>query len=196
MMMDLQERIAENKVAYYNDLAERAKYDRDAFGEMYDYFFPRVYNFIFAKVKNSDQADDIISITFEKVFTKLDDYDSTKGAFSTWIFRIALNEMNNVFRKNKKLKESQWEDFFDPADESRTPEQEILSEEGDKQLLLAMEKLNDRERRVVSLKYLTGISNKEIAEMEGMTPNNVGVVLHRALDKLRKLLEGQGYNLF
>lgn len=191
----LKENIAERKAAYYNELAERAKTEKEAFGELYDYFFPRVYNFIFGKVKNADQADDIISHTFEKVFTRLDDYDSTKGAFSTWIFRIALNEMNNLFRKQKRLNEAGWEEFFNPADERNTPEQQILSDEGDKHLLLAMEKLNDRERRIVSLKYFTGISNKEIAEMEDMTASNVGVVLHRTLDKLKKLLEGSGYML-
>ena len=91
-MLDMQESVAERRSGYYNELAERARYDKEAFSELYDYFFPRVYNFIFAKVKNTEQADDIISITFEKIFVKLGDYDSGKGAFSTWIFRIALNE--------------------------------------------------------------------------------------------------------
>lgn len=194
-MMDLQEDIAERKASYYNELAERAKIEREAFGELYDYFFPRVYNFIFGKVKNSDQADDIISRTFEKMFTRLYDYDSTKGAFSTWIFRIALNEMNDLFRRQKRRNEAGWEDFFDPADNRNTPEQQILSDEGDNHLLLALDQLKDREKRIVSLKYFTGISNKEIAEMEDMTPSNVGVVLHRALDKLRVILEGSGYSL-
>ena len=84
---------------------------------------------------------------------------------------------------------------MEPSDGRKTPEQQVLSDEGDSQLLLAMEKLSDRERRVVSLKYLTGISNKEIAELESITANHVGVVLHRALDKLKKLLEGSGYTL-
>ena len=194
-MLDMQESVAERRSGYYNELAERARYDKEAFSELYDYFFPRVYNFIFAKVKNTEQADDIISITFEKIFVKLGDYDSGKGAFSTWSFRIALNEMNSLFRKNKRLNEAAWEEFFEPADGRKTPEQQVLSDEGDSQLLLALDKLNDRERRVVSLKYLTGISNKEIAELEDMTANNVGVVLHRALDKLKAILEGSGYTI-
>lgn len=194
-MQDMQEKVAEGKSGYYNNLADRAKYDRDAFCELYDYFFPRVYNFIFARVKNAGQADDIISVTFEKAFLKLSDYDSGRGAFSTWLFRIAVNEMNNLFRTQKKLNETGWEDFFDPADGRNTPEQQILSDEGSSFLLVALDKLKDRERRVVSLKYFTGISNKEIAELENMTANNVGVVLHRALDKLKVILEGSGYSL-
>lgn len=194
-MLDMQERIAWQKSRYYNRLADRAKYDKEAFGELYDYFFPRLYNFIFGRVKNAGQADDIISITFTKVFMRLNDYDSGRGAFSTWIFRIAVNEMNNLFRTQRKLNEAGWEEFFDPADGRNTPEQQMLADEGSKHLLLALEKLNDRERRVVSLKYFTGISNKEIAVLENMTANNVGVVLHRALERLKAILKDSGYSL-
>lgn len=194
-MLDMQERIAWQKSGYYNRLADKAKYDKEAFGELYDYFFPRVYSFIFGRVKNAGQTDDIISTTFTKVFMRLNDYDSGRGAFSTWIFRIAVNEMNNLFRAQKKLNEAGWEEFFDPADGRNTPEQQMLADEGSKSLLLALDKLSGREKRVVSLKYFTGVSNKEIAEMENMTANNVGVVLHRALDKLKVILEGSGYSL-
>ncbi len=193
--MDLEENMAERRASYYNEVAERAKYDKEAFGELYDYFFPRVYSYIFGKVKNSDQADDIISVTFEKVFVKLDDYDSTKGAFSTWIFRIAINEMNNLFRGQVRRNEAAWEDFFNPADSRNTPEQQMVSDEGDQHLLMAMEMLGEREKKIVSLKYFSGISNKEIAEMMDMTPSNVGVVLHRTLDKLKKMLEAEGYSM-
>ena len=47
-MLDMQESVAERRSGYYNELAERARYDKESFSELYDYFFPRVYNFIFA----------------------------------------------------------------------------------------------------------------------------------------------------
>ncbi len=191
--MELEEKIAEGRAAYYNQLAEKAKYDKEAFGDIYDYYFPRVYSFILAKVKNSHQADDIISSTFERVLLKLDDYNCQRGAFSTWIFRIAINEMNNAFRKTKNRHEAAWEDFFNPADSRHTPEQKLVVDEGDGQLLVAMEKLGERERKIVLLKYFAGMSNKEIAEMLELTATNVGVVLHRSLDKLKKLLEADKY---
>ncbi len=194
-MEEWQEKIAEKKSVYYNELAERAKYDQDAFSELYDYFFPRVYSYVFAKVKDSDTADDIISVTFEKVFLHLMDYDSGKGAFSTWIFRIAINETTNFFRKQTASKETTWEEFFDPADKRSTPEQQVVSKEGDRYLLCALEKLPERERKIVSMKYFMGISNKEIAEALDMTATNVGVILHRSLAKLKALLEDAGYEM-
>ncbi len=194
-MENWQEKVAEKKSAYYNALAERATYDQEAFSELYDYFFPRVYSYVFAKVKNNDTADDVISTTFEKVFLHLKDYDSTKGAFSTWIFRIAINEMASFYRKQTALKETTWEEFFDPADKRATPEQQVVSKEGDRYLLCALEKLPERERKIVSMKYFMGISNKEIAEALDMTATNVGVILHRSLGKLKDMLEQAGYGM-
>ena len=194
-MENWREKVAEKKSSYYNELAGKAKTDQEAFCELYDYFFPRVYSYIFGKVKNNDIADDIISITFEKVFLHLKEYDAGKGAFSTWIFRIAINEMTSFFRKQTASKETSWEEFFDPADKRATPEQKVVSDEGDRYLLCALEKLPPREREIVSMKYFMGISNKEIAEALGMTPGNVGVVLHRSLAKLKVLLEDAGYEM-
>ncbi len=195
MMLDATEVLAQKNNAYYNTLAERAQYETNAFSELYDYFFPRVYNFIFSRVKNVDRADDVISITFEKVFLHLAEFDKQKGSFSTWLFQIAIHEMNNLYRKDQRLKETTWEEYFDPADDKPNPEEQLITNERDKQLLLAMEQLATRERCIVTLKYFTQVSNKEIAELKGLTPSNVGVILYRALDKLKKILLQNGFVL-
>ena len=175
---------------YYNELARRAVYDEDAFSELYEHFFPRVYNFIFARLKNPDAADDVVSITFMKMYENLSRYDPNKAAFSTWLFRIALNSMTDFFRRRESSQEAEWEDFFDPAaPEYQEPEAKVLAEEGSAELLKAIGTLTDKERRIVELKYFSGLGNKEIAEIMGITANNVGVVLHGALKKLRKKLE-------
>ena len=175
---------------YYNELARRAVYDEDAFSELYEHFFPRVYNFIFARLKNPDAADDVVSITFMKMYENLSRYDPNKAAFSTWLFRIALNSMTDFFRRKESSQEAEWEDFFDPAaPEYQEPEAKVLTEEGSAELLKAIGTLTDKERRIVELKYFSGLGNKEIAEIMGITANNVGVVLHGALKKLRKKLE-------
>lgn len=189
-MEDITEKMAEHNGRYYSELAMRATWDKNAFEELYEYFFPRVYSFIFARMKDSEAADDVVSVAFEKMLLKLDDYDVAKGAFSTWFFRIASNCMTDYYRKQTRNNEAQWEDFFDPADDRATPEQETLKKEGASELLKALDKLSDREKNIVTLKYFSGLSNKEIAEAEGMTASNVGVILHRSLGKLKGLLEG------
>lgn len=182
----------ESNSRYYSELAVRARYDKYAFEELYEHFFPRVYSFIFARMKDADAADDVVSIAFEKMLRKLHEYDADRGAFSTWLFRIASNCMADHYRKQSHNKEAQWEEFFDPADDRSTPEQEALKEEGAGELLKALDKLSEREKNIVTLKYFSGLSNKEIAESEGLSATNVGVILHRSLSKLKGLLEEYG----
>lgn len=178
----------ERTVAYYNELAVRAQTDEQAFSELYTYFFPRIYNFLFARIKQVVATDEVVSMTFEKMFVHLRDYQPDKAAFSTWLFRIAQNGMTDYFRRQQNRKEAVWEDFFDPADERPTPEREALAAEGSKELLQALDRLKERERQVVELKYWSGLSNQEIAGLLGISSGNVGVILFRAIGQLKKIL--------
>ena len=100
---------------YYNELAQRATTDEEAFEELYEYFFPRVYNFIYARLKNASDADDVTSTTFLKMNENLEYYDPAKAAFSTWLFRIANNALIDQTRRHEKNQETEWEEFFDPS---------------------------------------------------------------------------------
>ena len=178
----------EKNTSYYNELALRAQTDELAFSELYEYFFPRVYNFLFARVKQSAAADEIVSVAFEKMYCHLKEYQPEKAAFSTWIFRIAQNCMTDYFRKQQRRQEAAWEDVFDPADEHPTPEGEVLVKEDCSELLLAMDQLKERDRRIIELKYWSDMSNQEIAELAGISAGNVGVILFRAMGTLKKIL--------
>ena len=174
--------------SYYNALAVEAVADEQAFSELYEHFFPRIYNFLFSRMKMADAADEVTSITFEKMFVHLAEYQSDKAAFSTWLFRIAQNGMMDYFRRQEHKKEAVWEDFFDPADEGLTPESEALQQEGNAELLMALDGLKERERHIVELKYFSGLSNQEIAALEGISAGNVRVILFRAIGTLKKIL--------
>ena len=102
------------EIIHYNMLAVKAATDEEAFNELYRHFFPRVYNFIYARMKNVDEADDVVSMTFMKVYENLSKYDPNKAAFSTWLFRIASNSMLDYFRRTQSRGETEWEETFDP----------------------------------------------------------------------------------
>ena len=174
---------------YYNELAGRATIDEDAFEELYECFFPRVYNFIFARLKNVADADDVTSITFMKMNENLESYDPTKAAFSTWLFRIANNALIDHTRRNDKTNETEWDDLFDPAaPEREEPESVMMTGETNRELFAALQKLNERERRIVELKFWGDLDTHEIAEILSMTEGNVRVTLHRTLGKLKDIL--------
>ncbi|MBR6888682.1 MAG: sigma-70 family RNA polymerase sigma factor [Selenomonadaceae bacterium] len=174
---------------YYNTLAKRAATDEEAFEELYEYFFPRVYNFIFARLKNSADADDVTSITFMKMNENLDSYNPDRAAFSTWLFRIANNAIIDHTRRIDRNQESEWEDFFDPAaPEYDEPERQIITSETNRGLLEALDKLNERERRIIELRYWGEQDTRTIAEVLSMSESNVRVTLHRTLGKLKNIL--------
>lgn len=174
---------------YYNTLAQRATFDEEAFEELYEYFFPRVYNFIYSRLKNSADADDVTSVTFMKMNENLDRYNPEVAAFSTWLFRIANNAIIDHTRRQEKNRESEWEDFFDPAaPEYEEPEHQMMRSEASRGLLAAIDKLNERERRIIELRYWGEQDTRTIAELLSMSESNVRVTLHRTLEKLKKIL--------
>lgn len=176
-------------IEYFNTLAQRARTDENAFEELYEYFFPRVYNFIFARLKNSADADDVTSTAFMKMNENLNSYDPNKAAFSTWLFRIANNALIDHTRRRDKSNETEWDEFFDPAaPEYQEPEAQALTKETNRGLLAALDKLNERERRIVELRYWGEQDTHTIAELLDMSDSNVRVTLHRALGKLKKIL--------
>ena len=173
----------------YNELAKEARTNIEAFESLYEHFFPRVYNFIYARLKNSADADDVTSITFMKMNENLNQYDPSKAAFSTWIFRIASNAIIDHTRKSSKDNETEWDDVFDPAaPEYKEPEAQTLKKEGNQELLAALDQLTKREKRIVELKYFSELDNHAITEILEMSESNVRVILHRTLAKLKKIL--------
>ena len=173
----------------YNLLAQQATTDEDAFEELYEHFFPRVYNFIYARVKNSADADDITSIAFMKMNENLEKYNPAQAAFSTWLFRIATNSIIDHTRHVEKNQETEWEEFFDPAaPEYQEPEAQTLEKEGHRELFAALDKLSERERRIVELKFFSDMDTRSISEILMISESNVRTTLHRTLAKLKNFL--------
>jgi RNA polymerase sigma-70 factor (ECF subfamily) len=177
-------------IEHCNKLAAQAEENEQSFRELYTIFFPRVYNFIFGRVKDPMAADDIVSLAWEKVFRNLSEYDPLRASFSTWFMRIALNVATDYYRRPQHKQETSWEEFFDPVDEHElTPEAQALAQEGKADVLRALDNLPERERRVITLRYWSDMSNQEIAELLQLKPNNVGVILHRALAKMKQIMD-------
>ena len=183
---------AEKNIQYLNRLAVRAVTDEFAFTELYKYFFPRVYKFLMMKTGNSEASDEIVSRTFMKMYEHLSNYDETKAAFSTWLYHIAENELRMFWRTQKSHgeKETDWDENFDEvAPEFEEPENKTLEKERQEKIRAALEKLNERERKIIELTYWLNYTPRKIAELLDMTPNHVSVVLKRAKNNLKKYLD-------
>lgn len=173
----------------YSELYKRALTDDSAFEELYQIFFPRVYNFVYARVKNFAVTDDLVSEILTKVFLKLETFRGN-STLSTWIFRIASNEVMNYFRRNKSNREESWAEYLDrPSSENVEPEVTILATELNQELLQALDQLSERQQRIIELKYFAGLKHKEISEILDLSPSNIGYINFQAMNKLREILE-------
>ncbi len=101
---------------------------------------------------------------------------------STWIYRIALNTAIAAFRKKNVVVE-----FKENIPEKFHPSEGNETSENEEKMYSALRKLNDAEKAIISL-YLEDYSYREIAELTGISENNVGVKINRIKNKLKQIL--------
>ena len=138
-----------------------------------------------------EDAEDLIGAVFELAYARRAQFDPTKGAFSTWLFRIAHNELVSYYRKNKSR--SKWETGAEiPADLKAlepSPEARLVHQETLVVMLHCLEHLSERDQEFISLKFAAQLRNKEISEIVDMPEKSVSVVLLRAVRRLRQEME-------
>lgn len=170
-------------------LAVQAVTDEEAFTRLYEHFFPRVYQFLLKKTRDSYLADELVEAAFIRMYEHLSQYDSGKGAFSTWLFRIAQNVTSTHFACKAVTMQAPWEDTFDPAAPAEeTPEKQALSKERQEELHKAIMQLPERQRQILEMTYWMEMKSNEIAAQLNMAPSSVRVALKQARDRLRELL--------
>jgi RNA polymerase sigma-70 factor (ECF subfamily) len=170
--------------------------DGSAFTELYNDYFPRVYNYVHYRVADFHAAEDLTSQIFEKLFSRLKYYQSEKAAFSTWLFSIARNTITDYYRSRMRTNFTSLEITAELIDSEPGPDDMAAVNETQQHLLKALASLNQRERDIIALKFWSGCSNRDIAKFVGISESNTGIILFRAMKRLRKILESQGMNCF
>ncbi len=157
------------------------------FWEIYNEYFGRIYAYIRCRTACAAEAEDLASAVFHKALARLAQFDPAKGNYAQWLFGIARNEVNYQFRL-KSLRTFLPLHLFENLLPSREAAPE--TEEGGEVAALqaALAKLAARERDLISLKYYSGLNNREIAGLTGLSESNVGTILYRCMARLREEL--------
>ena len=174
-------------------LVARATAEPAAFADIYDHYFPRVYNYVRYRVQDAETADDITAQVFERALVNIGRYHPERAPFAAWLFAIARNGVNDYFRAQKRGRWFSLGVLRDWASvESRPePEEIVVHNETRAELLAAVARLSDRERDLIALKFAAGLTNRRIAELTGLGASNVGVILYRAVRRLRAELSAK-----
>jgi RNA polymerase sigma-70 factor (ECF subfamily) len=165
--------------------------DETAFERAYESQFPRVYGYIRYRVGNGDTADDLTSQTFLKALDRLSTFDPLKADIGTWVLGIARNVVRDHLRAGRRWGWLPLDWLGDRPAPGPTPEQAAIQNEQQQRLLGALRALSERERDVLGLKFAGGLTNRVIAQLTGLRDSHVGVIVYRAVGKVRTRLAEQ-----
>ena len=160
------------------------------FEQTYKEFFKIIYSYIITRVREDNTAKDIAALTWQKVLKNFDTFDVSKGSMRQWLFAIARNEINMYYRLYYVKKVLSLTGFEDASSSNDKGIEEVLIDNQEKQLLLqAMGTLSKKEQDIISLKFYSGLNNRQIAELAGLSESNVGTIINRGMNKIRVFLE-------
>lgn len=180
------------------ELVARAKKgDEKAFERLEMKYRKSVYYMLLKMVKRADDADDLTQEAFAKAFTSIEKFDS-KFAFSTWLFRIATNNTIDFIRKKRVQTVSidspiEGDDGsrmrFDVKDYGLDPNQAMLKQQRKQYLAKAIDRLPEKYRTLVDLRYFQELSYEEVANTLQIPLGTVKAQLFRARELLSQELK-------
>ena len=153
------------------------------FEDLYRNTFPRVYAYVASLLRDRSAAEDVTALAFERAYRKRSGFSVRRGSAEAWLFGIARNAALDELRKLKRRTHLAEEpvDVMSPG-----PDEEVERAFRREEVRAALATLDARDRDLVALKFVGGLSNGEIARVLGISETNVGSRLHRAVEKLRK----------
>lgn len=180
--MDPQNQTLENEA----EIVERAKDDDQAFEILYNHYLPKIFGYIFKRTGNREVTEDLVSTTFMKVFCNIKKFEHKGFSFSSWVYKIATNNLVDYYRKQGRVIEIDIETTVSLASNEKTPEEQMEDFHNKKVIKWVLDQLPKKYEKVLSLKFFAELSNSEIAETMGISPNNAGVLIHRASKSFQK----------
>jgi RNA polymerase sigma-70 factor (ECF subfamily) len=180
-------------------LAARAtRGDREAYSALYEQYVDKIYRYVYYRIGDREQSEDLTSQTFLKAWDAIGDYEWRNHPFGAWLFRIAHNLVVDAHRARKRTVSL---DDASPHLEHRATSIEIRPERvlarylAEGRVPQAIERLTEEQQQVLILRFYQGLSTGEVAELMGKRNGAVRGLQFRALSALRDFLEREGDEL-
>jgi RNA polymerase sigma-70 factor (ECF subfamily) len=176
------------------ELVRRAQgYDEDALRQLYETYYPKIYNYAFLQMGDVPAAEDLASDVMLKMIESIQTYKFRGLPFGAWVFRIARNRLIDLHRRRKRRGEVDLSETLTTALANPQVLAERALERG--QLQVAMKHLTDEQRQVITLKFIEGFDNRSVGKIMGRSEGAVKSLQHRALGALRRILYPEGKKL-
>ena len=168
------------------ELVERAKLDPREFAPLYERHFPRIYRFVFARVKDQAAAEDVTSEVFMKALKAMPRYQYLGRPFVAWLYRIALNAI-----KDRQRCGPQFQPFEELHHLSEEPPPDDLAANRDemRRIWTLVATLPVDQQTALVLRFRDDLKIKEIAAVMGKSDGAVKLLVHRGVSRLRTEVE-------
>jgi RNA polymerase sigma-70 factor, ECF subfamily len=161
--------------------------DHGALTSLYEFYFPRVYRYVFARLGKSEDAEDVTEEIFLRVIDNIDGFSWRGLPFGAWVFRIARNEVvSHVRRQRNRNATGQLTETIPDATADHVTA--IETQFAIASVREATAKLPEAQRQVIELRFSAGLSVAETAQALKKSENNVKVLQHKAIARLQQLL--------
>jgi RNA polymerase sigma-70 factor (ECF subfamily) len=174
--------------------------DRESFAQLMRLHERQIFNFTYRMLGDEEEAEDLTQDIFVAAFKGIRKFRG-EAKFSTWLYRIALNQTRNRIkylsrrdffakqnRRAQHKEESPWENPEFLADSAPTPEQWTLTKSMAAQVQECLDQIPPQARQILVLRDVQGFSYEELSEMLSLNPGTVKSRLHRARSALQQRL--------
>lgn len=167
-------------------LAERAKCDPAAFEELYERYLPKIYRFVYSRVRDAAAAEDVTSDVFMKALRSIHRYHDTGSSFSAWLYRIALYSVVDRYRATKPVEDL--DQLHELAADGPGPEDVAADRDELRRVWSVVEALPTNQRIAIALRFQEDMKLDDIAAAMDKSPAAVKQLLFRGLATVRGLI--------
>lgn len=172
-------------------LVEQAKSDKEAFGQLYERYVDKIYNYIYYRTSNEADAEDLTARVFFRALQHIEGYEDRGYPFSAWLYRIAHNLVANWHRDRSRHQVISLEDLSYWKTQRDGPEAMTELIDDKEALLAAIRRLPADRQELLILKFVEKLTNAEIGAIMGRSEGAIKSLYYRTLVALRKDLKLQ-----
>jgi len=178
-----------NQVEDYQLIENAGNGDNEAFGLLYERYVRKIYNYIFYRTGNVNDAEDLTAKVFHRAFRHIESYNQRGIPFSAWLYRIAHNLVANWYRDRSRKKEVALDDQLPSSFHFDFPEFALEKSQESEKMIKGLRKLPPERQQLIILKFVEGLSNAEIGLIMRKSEGAIKSLYHRTLESLRKEIE-------
>ena len=171
-----------------SQIVEQAKTDPEAFGKLYELYVERIYNYVFYRVGNHQDAEDLTAKVFHRALNHIPNYNNKGVPFAAWLYRIAHNLVANWHRDRKRRQIVALEQVALSGDKEENPHKAAERSNERELLLAAIQKLPPERQHLLTLKFVERMSNADIGQLMGRSEGAIKSLYHRTLVSLKDLM--------